>query len=92
LGLNVIQLVSRVRCPLETLLVRWDTCHDLGEWSDFDHYSIVQNSGVILVAQLLHIFSAKDKNTGFTSMFYYESDRGHIGVRLHNISCSSILM
>jgi len=40
LGLDVSQLVSRVCCPLKMLLEWRDTCRDLGEWSDSDHYSI----------------------------------------------------
>jgi len=44
-GLNMSQLVSRVRCLLATLLMRHDTCRDLGEvrfWSL--HCQVIENS------------------------------------------------
>ena len=37
-GANVSQLISRVRYPLTILLMWQDTCHDLAEWSESDHY------------------------------------------------------
>ena len=39
LGLDVSQLVFRLHCPLEILLMQRDTCCSLGEWLNFDHYS-----------------------------------------------------
>ncbi|KAL5561736.1 hypothetical protein UlMin_031483 [Ulmus minor] len=36
-----------------------------------DMWSIVQNSGVTLVAQALHVLSAKDKNLVYVEMSYY---------------------
>jgi len=38
-GVEYSQLVSRVRRPLVTLLARRYTYHDLGKWSDSDHYN-----------------------------------------------------
>jgi len=49
----VSQLVTRVRCPLETLLVRReprDTCRDLREWSDSDPYKKLKSSFQVVVA------------------------------------------
>ena len=38
-GANVSHLVCQVRYPLVTLLVRWDTCRDLGEQLESDRYT-----------------------------------------------------
>ena len=54
-----------------------------------DDRCTVQNSVATLVAQAIHISSAKDKNSVFITIILW-FDRGHMGVRLHQILCSCV--
>jgi len=55
-----------------------------------DDRSTVQNSGVTLVAQEMHISSVKEKKSSICNHVILWGDRRNMVVRLYQVSCSSV--